>query len=51
MALAAATSHPADYLGLESVGRIGPGCRADLVVLDDTLQVRRVMRHGAWVRR
>ncbi|MCL1841597.1 MAG: N-acetylglucosamine-6-phosphate deacetylase [Propionibacteriaceae bacterium] len=51
LAIAAASSHAADYLGLEWVGRISPGCRADLVVLDDAYQVRRVMHRGAWVKR
>ena len=49
LALAAATSHPADYLGLAGVGRLVPGNAADLVVLDDALAVVRVMRHGAWL--
>jgi len=47
LALRAATSHPADYVGL-SVGRLAPGCFADLVALDGDLEVVRVMRRGAW---
>jgi len=50
LALLAATAHPADYMGLSHVGRLQPGCLADLVVLDDALQVTRVMRHGQWCR-
>lgn len=33
--LAAATSRAADRLGRSDLGRIAPGCRADLVILDD----------------
>jgi len=46
VALRAATSHPADYLGLREVGRIEPGFWADLVCLTDELVPTRVMRHG-----
>jgi N-acetylglucosamine-6-phosphate deacetylase len=36
-----ASRHPAEFLGLQAeVGRIEPGLRADLVLADDTLQVR-----------
>jgi N-acetylglucosamine-6-phosphate deacetylase len=45
----AASSAPADLLGIERVGRLDPGAFADLVVLDDDLEVRRVMRRGRWV--
>lgn len=48
VALRAATSRPADYLGLPDVGRIAPGARADLIVLDDDLEVRRVLWRGRW---
>ena len=48
-ALRAATSHPADYLGLKDVGRIEPGSWADLVCLTDDLVPTRVMRHGEWI--
>ncbi|MGJ3507140.1 N-acetylglucosamine-6-phosphate deacetylase [Enemella sp. A6] len=44
-----ATAIPARYLGLTDVGSIAPGKRADLVVLDDDLQVQRVMLRGSWV--
>ena len=47
-ALRAASAVPADYLGLDAVGRIAPGKRADLIVLDDALNVTRVMWRGAW---
>ena len=47
-AVRAATSVPADYLGLTDVGRLAPGKRADLVVLDDVLAVTRVLWRGAW---
>jgi len=49
IALEAATSHPADYLGLTDVGRIESGRWADLVCLDDDCAVQRVMRRGTWV--
>ncbi len=45
----AATASPAAMLGLDRVGALRPGYRADLVVLDDQLDVRRVMRRGDWV--
>ena len=48
-ALRAATSNPADYLGLKDVGRIEPGYWADLVCLTDDLVPTRVMRHGKWI--
>jgi N-acetylglucosamine-6-phosphate deacetylase len=48
-AAAAASANPARVLGLEaSLGSIAPGRRADLVVLDDDLQVTAVMAGGAW---
>ena len=37
---------PADYLGMQDRGRLVPGARADIVVLDDELQVRSVLLHG-----
>jgi len=44
-----AATTPARLLGLTDRGALRPGLRADLVVLDDALQVRRVMRAGTWV--
>jgi N-acetylglucosamine-6-phosphate deacetylase len=40
---------PAEAMGLVDRGRIAPGMLADLVLLDDDLAVRRVMRAGQWV--
>jgi N-acetylglucosamine-6-phosphate deacetylase len=49
MASAAASTNPARVLGLDaSIGSIAPGRHADLVVLDDDLQVTAVMASGAW---
>ncbi len=48
-ASAAASANPARVLGLHaSAGSIAPGRRADLVVLDDDLQVTAVMAGGGW---
>lgn len=48
-ALIAATANPAAMLGLERVGSLSVGSRADLVVLDEELGVERVMQAGVWV--
>ncbi len=48
-AVAAASVHPLALLGVRDRGRLAPGLRADLAVLDDDLRVRRVMRAGTWV--
>lgn len=48
-AVQAATEVPADYLGLSGVGRIAAGCRADLVVLDDAVEVQGVLQRGVWL--
>jgi len=46
-ALRMASTYPAAYLGVDDrVGRIRPGAYANLVVLDDALQVRGVMAAG-----
>jgi N-acetylglucosamine-6-phosphate deacetylase len=47
--LRAATVVPARTVGLAGVGVLEPGARADLVVLDDDLEVRGVLRRGDWV--
>lgn len=47
----AASTTPAAAWGLDDVGAIEAGRRADLVVLDDRLEVVRVMRAGAWLDR
>lgn len=49
--LAAATSTPADLYGLSDRGRLEPGARADLVVLDAAGATSRVMRAGQWLAR
>ena len=46
-----AATTPAAALRLADVGALVAGRRADLVVLDDDLTVRQVMRAGAWVAR
>ncbi len=43
-AVAMASTRPADYLGLDDLGRIKPGARASMVQLDGQLQVR-----GVWI--
>jgi N-acetylglucosamine-6-phosphate deacetylase len=48
-AVAAASRNPLAMLGIHDRGRLAPGQRADLVELDADLNVRRVMRSGAWV--
>jgi N-acetylglucosamine-6-phosphate deacetylase len=45
----AASTAPARAWGLADVGALEAGRRADLVVLDDALEVVRVMRAGMWV--
>jgi N-acetylglucosamine-6-phosphate deacetylase len=45
-ALEAATSVPARVLGLPTVGRLDVGFPADLVVLDDNLEIDRVCIGG-----
>jgi len=44
-----ASANPAALLGLEDRGRLEPGLRADLVILDASLGVQRVMRQGSWI--
>jgi N-acetylglucosamine-6-phosphate deacetylase len=45
-AVAAATSRPAALLGRDDVGRLLPGARADVVVLDDALSVTSTLLGG-----
>lgn len=51
LAIQMATLNPADYFGLNDVGALGPGRRADLVVLDDLRDpvVRQVYHSGRLV--
>jgi len=49
LAIRAATQNPADLLGLTDRGRIQPGLRADLVLLDADLHVHATLQAGAWV--
>jgi N-acetylglucosamine-6-phosphate deacetylase len=48
-AVRAATVLPAQHLQLPGVGQLAPGFRADLVLLDDELVVRRTMHAGRWL--
>jgi N-acetylglucosamine-6-phosphate deacetylase len=48
-AVAAASRNPLALLGVDDRGRLAVGGRADLVELDPSLRVRRVMREGTWV--
>lgn len=45
-AVGAATAVPARTLGRDDLGRLGPGAPADVLVLDDRLEVARVLRRG-----
>ncbi len=45
-AVAAATTRPADLLGAREAGRLRPGDRADIAVLDDDLRVTRTIVGG-----
>jgi N-acetylglucosamine-6-phosphate deacetylase len=49
-AVCAASTAPATAIGRTDVGRIEPGARADLVILDDELHVERTIigGHTAW---
>jgi beta-aspartyl-dipeptidase (metallo-type) len=47
--LPAMTTNIAGLLKLDSKGRIAQGMDADLVCLDENLQVRHVMAHGRWM--
>ena len=45
-AIAAATSVPASVIGRSDVGRLTVGGAADIVVLDDQLEILRVLVRG-----
>ncbi|APA96401.1 N-acetylglucosamine-6-phosphate deacetylase [Nocardia seriolae] len=49
-AVRAATLTPAAAAGLSDVGDLRPGCRADLLVVDEELRPRRVLYRGRWSR-
>ncbi|GAA4915910.1 N-acetylglucosamine 6-phosphate deacetylase [Stackebrandtia albiflava] len=46
-----ASGTPAELLGLDDVGQISPGMRADLLVYSEDLRLQAVMRAGEWVDR
>ncbi len=46
-AAAMASLHPAQFLGLDDLGLISPGARANLVLLDDALRARTTWIDGA----
>ena len=46
-AIDAATSVPARVLGLQEIGRLGSGLPADVVILDDRLDIVRVLVAGS----
>lgn len=48
-AVAAATATPAAAVGLPDVGDLRPGMYADALILDDDLNLRRVLRRGRWL--
>ncbi|GAB2731147.1 N-acetylglucosamine-6-phosphate deacetylase [Nocardia thraciensis] len=48
-AVRAATATPAAALGLDDIGDLRPGLRADAIVLDSDLGLRRVLRRGQWL--
>ncbi|SDO67236.1 N-acetylglucosamine 6-phosphate deacetylase [Pedococcus dokdonensis] len=48
-AVTAASATPARALALPRVGSLAPGQHADVVVVDDRLQLRQVLRRGTWL--
>ena len=40
------STHAANFLGLSHIGRLVPGCAADLVVMDDSLRLTQVLVEG-----
>ena len=47
-AVRASSVNPARILGLATAGRLAVGARADLVLLDETFDLRAVMAAGEW---
>jgi N-acetylglucosamine-6-phosphate deacetylase len=45
----AASTTPARAMGLNNVGEIAPGKRADFVVLNNELELQAVMNRGRWL--
>ena len=41
-----ATKNPADHLGLKDYGRIKEGCVADMILIDDEIDIKRVILNG-----
>lgn len=48
-AVSAASTTPARALALEGVGSLATGHSADVLVVDDALELQRVMRRGTWL--
>ena len=48
LAVRAASRNPLELLGVTDRGMLAPGQRADVVELDDQLNVLRVMKAGRW---
>ncbi|MGH8877037.1 MAG: N-acetylglucosamine-6-phosphate deacetylase, partial [Stackebrandtia sp.] len=46
-----ASQTPAELLGLDEIGKIEPGARADLLVYNEDLELQAVMRAGDWIPR
>lgn len=45
-AIGYATKNPADHLGLKDYGRIKEGCVADMIFIDDEIDIKRVILNG-----
>lgn len=45
-AIGYATKNPADSLGLKDYGRIKPGCVADMIIIDDDINIHSVILNG-----
>ena len=45
-AIGYATKNPADHLGLKDYGRIKEGCVADMILIDDEIDIKRVILNG-----